>query len=164
MDMLNVREESTSLEVKYMVILYGVTWFLGNVKKKSTHPRKNIKSKNTLWILPKSNLVNRSIFLGLLTRVWVKDYLEEQSDSKAVALPKITLEWVTALNSWKQSCRQLDMLSTLFFQTIHFPWAIAIWFLTKTSKIHTRHKTESSTSRVVNKNETRFYSQHKTQH
>lgn len=88
MDMLNVRAESTSLEVKYMVILYGVTWFLGNVKKKSTHPRKNIKCKNTLWILPKSNLVNPSILLGLLTRVWVKDYLDEQKWLKGSCITK----------------------------------------------------------------------------
>lgn len=33
MDMLNIREESTSLKVKYIVILCGMTLFLGNVKK-----------------------------------------------------------------------------------------------------------------------------------
>ena len=67
--MLKVRAETTSLEVKYIVILYDVTLFLGNVKKKSAHPRKNIKCKNTVWILPNSNLVNPNILLGLLTRV-----------------------------------------------------------------------------------------------
>lgn len=36
MGMLKVRAESTSLEVKYIVILYGVTLFLGNVKKKKS--------------------------------------------------------------------------------------------------------------------------------
>lgn len=114
MDMLTIREESTSLEVKYIVILCGMTLFLGNVKKNQL-TLERISNIRTQCGYYQSQTSWTQVFYWSYWQEcgWAVTY-RNRSDSKAVALPKITLAWVTALNSWKQSWRQLDILSILF--------------------------------------------------
>lgn len=80
--------------------------------------------KTTVWISPKSNLVNQRLLLGSLRGIWVRVYLQQHKWPRDSCIIKVHPRMGTAHKSWEPEAqgtahRQLNRLESLPSRCLH---------------------------------------------